>query len=747
MAACCFRAMSTSSSLKSWPTEAEWAKRQEAMAALTARKLGVAPKRAVYGSIGASKTLDILGREAFAEVSATRIPGRVLWCNFELARELGFDVPPLNRMTPEFHEQLLNAFSYRTVRTRAEMNGAKTITMYADRYGGDGVRPAMGAARAGFLPFGNLYIKGIGFTPLFRDDPDDFAHNHGGVHMSDCLSEAVFGEVNQNLFTHGSTRIIAIIDQGKDVTPPSGPRIPIALVVRAGTQLRPGHLLTRSSRTGSSLLEKFVRMTTATGQLVKRRNAATGNEIPNLRATMLRVIDDHARTAAEQLRWRMIHGALSSSNMELSGAQLDLPTQSAQSRTAPVWALDFPNSVFGREHIERANQLTPVYRKLLKSIPAPQRPILNAKGLNLRGEMDRAYYKHLQVKLLCAVGLKTGVAQRMQAEQTELVSRFINLLLKMIELRNPGSVCISKSLVESTSALDVFHLLEKFPQTYFADPNADHTKRIRRFLKPILKGNRYHVAKKDVDIRVLVKEFDGLYRELMHACEGYAGQYYGDRARMQASIKSRAAFENKPLEALYAKRLHEELNRAIAQYKATGDVDIIRAAIDQRILSSLRSVDALLAQGKSRLINGGGIEMEMRTIDGVSYSVRAWNDERQTRRLHVRLPADREHGAYLTSLPNLSRLTRRQIQSLRYRFTTDGWMNTGEARARLAQDESGNLSIAFEILTFPLVGQLEGAFYLCGSSDPRSADETPRFGGYIFAIPDREELIKLVARP
>jgi len=145
------------------------------------------------------------------------------------------------------------------------------------------------------LPSGNLYLKGVGHTPLFRhDDPDDLAHAHGGVQINDCLCEAVFGEVNHNLFTHGSTRILAIIDQGLDVTYPYG-RVPIALAVRAGGHLRPGNLLARKMRRGDSLLDLFVRMTRETGQLVLRSATLPGNEMtdsPDLSATMLRIIND-----------------------------------------------------------------------------------------------------------------------------------------------------------------------------------------------------------------------------------------------------------------------------------------------------------------------------------------------------------------------------------------------------------------------------------------------------------------------
>jgi hypothetical protein len=115
---------------------------------------------------------------------------------------------------------------------------------------------------------------------------------------------------------------------------------------------------------------------------------------------MIRIIDAHARTAAEGFRWRMIHGALSSSNMEMSGAMLDLPTQSSQPRTAPVWYLDHADSVFGAEHTRRGVQLTPPYRALIRNTPLAQHDLFNVRWVNIEREMKKAYGKHLQIKLL-----------------------------------------------------------------------------------------------------------------------------------------------------------------------------------------------------------------------------------------------------------------------------------------------------------------------------------------------------------
>ncbi|HVQ40050.1 MAG TPA: hypothetical protein VMS31_21100, partial [Pyrinomonadaceae bacterium] len=363
------RRSSRKSSLQSaWPSKTQWDACQRARATTLFRRLGIESVPRPGNGLPASQALKVLGPDAFAEFPAVRAAGKVIWCNFELARQLGFDVPRTNLRTDELEQQLL-ALSLRSVAGESDP-GQQTVSMYADRYGGDGLGPALGAGRAGFLPYGNLYVKGIGFTPLFRhNDVDDFAHSHGGVHLDDCLVEAVFGEVNENLFAKGSSRIVAIIDQGKDVIAPTGQRIPIGLAVRGGAQLRPAHLL-RRLRSKRSQLENFVAITTASGQLVTKHDTSSLEDVPDLKATMLRIIDDHAQTAAESFRWRMIHGALSASNMDISGAMLDLPTQSTQSRTAPVCLLDYSDSIFGSEHTARAVHLAPIYRKLLRNLPA-----------------------------------------------------------------------------------------------------------------------------------------------------------------------------------------------------------------------------------------------------------------------------------------------------------------------------------------------------------------------------------------
>lgn len=733
-----------SNAKKPWPTDGEWLRRQRTWTDITFRKLGLDSKKIANG-ISRSQALNVLGANGFAEFTAVSIPGTVIWCNFDLARVLGFEVPRTNQLTSEFHAQLLAALSLRAVAPAEVIENQETISMYADRYGGEGVRPALGGGRAGFLPFGNLYIKGVGLTPLFKhDDPGDFAHSHGGVHLDDCLTEAIFGEVNNNLFAQGSARVLVIIDQGKHVTTPTGRRIPVALVVRAGAQLRPGHLLGSHLLSRRLRLDKFVSIARATGQLITRQAKRTGRGIPDVAATMLRIIDDHARTAAESFRWRMIHGALTASNMEMSGAMLDLPTQSTQPRTAPIRVLDYVDFGFGEEHIERASQLTPMYRALVRHATLTESALFNIRWISLAAKMELAYGKHLQVRLLKATGLKLELAERIQAEHAELAVNFSNLFLRMAELRNPGTTRAWTSIVESVSVLDVFHLLQQLPKTYFANPDADHHEKIWNYLKPVYKGNRFHVAKKQRMVDELISEFANLYKQVMKSCADYAEEYYGDLLSMRASIKARAAFENEPLDSLYSKKLLSELAATITDYRSTGDPELVRAAIDQRITESLRSVDGLLAQGSCSRLPGGGVELEQRTIDGISYSVRAWNDQAQTRRLHIGIPVEREGEHYLSAVPFIPCLTKRQAQSLRYRFTTDRWQHNGDVGARLKRASDGDLIIDFEeIASFPIVGRLQGAFYLPGSGKPIRKGRA-RLSPYVFAIPDKHELTSML---
>jgi hypothetical protein len=379
---------------------------------------------------------------------------------------------------------------------------------------------------------------------------------------------------------------------------------------------------------------------------------------------------------------------------------------------------------------------------LVKSIPRRQRLRLNAKSFNFISEMECAYAQHLQAQLLGATGLKAEVAKLLQTEHADLARRFTETVAVMCSLRNPGSVEMARSVVENVSVLDVFNLLREFPGEYFAAPNHKHIRFIRTALRPVFKGNRFHVNKKRAEVKKLIARFDSIYRELMHACKAYAKNHYGDSKSMRASITLRAAFENEPI-SLFRSQLYEDFEEAIRTYKLTGEADVLRAIVETKVSASLRRVDVLLAQGKSQHLADGGFALEMQTIDGINYSIRVRKDRRQTRSLLVDIPVVRFSNSFETGLPGWPRLTLSQIRSLRYRFTTNGWARSRFVCGRLVKDASGRLMIAFEVNSrLPLAGRLEGAFYPGGSAERHLGDQAA-FNGYAFALPDKIEMAKL----
>ncbi len=672
------------------------------------------------------------------------------WCNFDLARQLGFRVPASNRMTPELHEQLVAALSYQILRRGEVVAHRPWIHLDADRYGGEGLGLHRGSARGAFHPRGDMFLKGIGPTPLCRNDPDDYYHSHGGAHMWHGLFVAALSEVCTNLFTNGSTRILAIVDQGDDTVYPSGERHPRAIEVRIGSHLRLAHTLVERRPGDRPRCTTFLAMAHATGQLVLAGKGRSARARPDLRATMLRIIDDHARTAAEHARWRLTHSSISPSNLQLDGALLDLPQARANPRCVPLlpeYGLDY-ESVPRTDYMDRADALQATYNKLRNSMAEPLRRRLNAQALDVPAELDAAYLHHLTLQLLCATGIKRAAAERIQRTNPPLARRFAEVVMSLSNLRNPASVRKLISYSEQAAVVDVFGLLGAMPRLYFDAPGGSLARAIERHLLPVYRGNRFHVAMRQKRCRTLSRELAVVYGEVMDACRAVVPQFYGSAAAMQASIRARAEFENRPLERLYFERRRDVFRAAAAGFRSDRDADAVRKTIDATVAGSLRGVEALLVRGTARELDDGGVELQVCTVAGLRYSLRAWNDRAQKRRLHVEISLrKRRGGVYQADLPGEPCLTRRQLGALRYTCSTDGWQTTVDVPGRLQGEGRSRAVMAFAgIRPSGPYGTLEGYFY--DGRDPGFCirDSGDPFRGYAFAVPDRFELRSILAR-
>ncbi|MBK7858427.1 MAG: hypothetical protein IPJ65_07350 [Archangiaceae bacterium] len=336
----------------------------------------------------ASRAMELLGAR-MEPVKLVQVPGAVMWVDFELARELGFSVPPDNRLTPELHHELIEALSFRVLGEGEQPGDRKVIEGGSERYAGTGQGDSLGAGRAAFLPVLNVNIKGVGRTPLAGPpDPDDYTHSHGGAPAREGLLEAIWGLEADNLFTNKGTRILAVIDTGDDTEWADGTREPRGLIARVGNQYRPAHVLEKDEpywfKGADFTAPLFLEQARAAGILVEQ------NGRPDYAATMRNAVDRQALLTAQQFRNRILHGAVSTSNLEWDGGLLDHGTTTSVSRTEPAKVIDHGDA-FGTEHTKRARELEYVYLELQAQLASGGGPgARSATPINFTSEMRSA---------------------------------------------------------------------------------------------------------------------------------------------------------------------------------------------------------------------------------------------------------------------------------------------------------------------------------------------------------------------
>jgi hypothetical protein len=714
------------------------------------RQLGLSEQRVEHAGklLPASRSFEVIGSR-MEPVRLVRVPGKVMWVDFDLARELGFSVPPDNRMTEELEQELLEALSYRVLGEGEDPAGREIIEGGADRYGGTGIMMNLGAGRAAFLPWLNVNIKGVGITPLSVPEPDDFTHSHGGAPAREGLLEAIWGLQADNLLTHKGTRILAVIDTGDGTEWADQDVEPRALIARVGNQLRPGHVLDPtvdrlSYRAADFSPGLFVAQARESGILAERNGA------PDFRATMLNALDRQCLLSAELFRHRIFHGAVSTSNIEWDGGLLDNGTTVSLTRTEPARVLDFGRA-FGNEHRERADELELVYRALAKQLKTSTVPgHTTARHIDFFGETRKRYTAHMALQMFDATGFKPELAKAVAIRSPDLAYDYADCLIQLASLARKRAVNIDQGPAPDVATVDIFNLLRTLPQRYFFEPTLDLRAAVREGLG--VEGNESR------KLSALINRFTRLFPQVIGLALDLGGQFYDDIHAMKRSIINRVNFENRPIDGLERAALRHKLNLAIDDFRrdaawapvgSPARIDPIREAVDKTVAASVRSVEGLLRQGRRRALADGGFEVEARTIDGIDHSVRCWPTGK--RRLHLSIPL-RSEGQDGYALPSLRvegedrgpHLHTDQLDALSFRFSTDGWNNVQEVKATLGSDDAGAPRLEFDIPVLSSdVGTLEGLFHCTGRGDFWWHDGTSNFRGYTYAVPDRQELAEL----
>jgi hypothetical protein len=414
---------------------------------------------------------------------------------------------------------------------------------------------------------------------------------------------------------------------------------------------------------------------------------------------------------------------------------------STQPRTADIKTIKQGGSFFG-EIDERASELARLYSALRSSLgkDAAKR----APPVDVGAELSSAYKRELTRQMVDATGLKPSMGEVLLTEQPAACERLSKTIQSLARMGNGDDLLADKRVVDD-AVVDVFNALRGYP-SLLLDGEAPRDLRVAKvleLLRPNVLGSAQKkeqtLAKVEQLAAELIDALDAVYAAAAAKVDGH----YDSKEAMQRSIAQRAAFENEPIEALYKAPAHELFDRVVDEFGRTGDAKLLTEAIDKLAASSVRSFEALLELGGKGTIEGG-IEIERRTIDGIDHAVRAFDDGK--RRLHLSMPlaGDEASGFVLATLLGAPRLSKADVEAMRYRFTVDGWQTTQEVQARLGVDERGRPAVTFDIPVIKgAAGRLEGLFHVETGQGFWIKDGASNFRGYTFAVPDKQEAAAL----
>jgi uncharacterized protein YdiU (UPF0061 family) len=257
---------------------------------------------------------------------------QVLYINRDLLQEMGVNTKNLSE--EEMRAQALRAFAW--VSESSEFTTGQQRQAYSDFYGGTGMGPHKGSARAGIL--GQFQIKGIGLTPMHTGEIT--GHRDGSAGLHEGIKEVVWGEFLHRLLPFGANRVVALISTGI----PNQSGEPGVLIVRQDP-LRAGHFAINNyteegaqrERDILSRLPLVLNHHDAEHALITQDSKITLSKEDQKK---LLAIDEWLYRLSQQLAkahlQRVYHGAVSESNININGQFIDYGTASTNSGFGPI---------------------------------------------------------------------------------------------------------------------------------------------------------------------------------------------------------------------------------------------------------------------------------------------------------------------------------------------------------------------------------------------------------------------------
>lgn len=259
-----------------------------------------------------------------------RLPdARLIWLN---RRVMHLDPQYNGEQNPEQYKQhLLRQCAYAVPdETVTISHKTESISVTADRYGGEGIGRNGGSGRAAFV--NGYHIKGIGRTPLVSPLTDQ-AHASGGAYLEECARESVLSEIVDAEFPYGSVPVLAIIDTGfvQIWETDNGPKPERRCLLVRPAFLRPAHFMRALEYIGHNPNEGM-KDAQRVALMIQQACTQLGSDLFSKQWEAFWL--HWAEQLAHAYIHRINHGGNSESNISLDGCLLDFGAMTA----VPNWA-------------------------------------------------------------------------------------------------------------------------------------------------------------------------------------------------------------------------------------------------------------------------------------------------------------------------------------------------------------------------------------------------------------------------
>ncbi|HWW72353.1 MAG TPA: hypothetical protein VN089_20635 [Duganella sp.] len=321
---------------------------------------------------------------------------------------------------------------------------SETRTFAGERYGGAHAAYNGGGVRCGEA--NGLSIKGIGQNALVGSSTStDFFHSYGGASLNEGIAETVWGEVANLALPFGGVRVLGLIDTGTRVplmlAPEDiDPTTKRALIIRHATP-RAAHFMRAVYYSPSALMKRAVsdteRTRAAIGAIGETFNALYGGapvdklDPDYLNECLLQTFQRYAAQIAAARSKRIMHSAITDSNMTLDGSWLDFATATTVYDYGRIYAAPFSPD-FTQEGANMNQIITDLLFYLKKYLPNNRGArILNPQ--QLIGHYRRYFNQRLAAEFIKLFGASEQRTERIDTQVVQM------LYATLCDIRDAGN--------------------------------------------------------------------------------------------------------------------------------------------------------------------------------------------------------------------------------------------------------------------------------------------------------------------